>query len=138
MSTRGSIPRVPPIIPDHTLIERIGAGAYGEVWLAQNTLGTFRAVKIVRRASFDEDRPYEREFGGIQKFEPISRSHQGFVDLLQVGRNDAESYFYHVMELADTLVAAEVTRLTSSPSEENLLHSNRALTQRHDGYHFQT
>jgi Tfp pilus assembly protein PilF len=58
-------------------------------------------VKIVRRADFDEERPYEREFAGIRKFEPISRSHEGFVDLLQVGRNDAEGYFYYVMELAD-------------------------------------
>jgi len=91
----------PPRIPDHTLLRRIGGGSYGDVWLARSTLGTLRAVKVVRRAAFDDDRPYEREFAGLQKFEPLSRTHEGFVDLLQVGRNDAEGWFYYVMELAD-------------------------------------
>src|SRR5205823_3838623 len=58
-----------------------------------------RAVKIVYRARFEDARPFEREFKGIQKFEPISRSHDGLVDILQVG--GAESHFYYVMELAD-------------------------------------
>ena len=51
---------------------------------------TLRSVKVVHRAAFDDDRPYEREFAGLQKLEPLSRTHEGFVDLLQVGRNDAE------------------------------------------------
>jgi serine/threonine protein kinase len=90
-----------PAIPDHQLLRKIGGGSYGEVWLARNALGTYRAVKIVYRTNFDHDRPFEREFAGIQKFEPISRSHEGLVDLLQVGRNDVEGYFYYMMELAD-------------------------------------
>lgn len=44
----------PPTIPDHALPHPIGAGNYGEVWLAGSALGTFRAVKVVRRAAFDE------------------------------------------------------------------------------------
>src|SRR5262245_30058043 len=28
-----------PRIPDHELIQQIGAGAYGEVWLARNVIG---------------------------------------------------------------------------------------------------
>jgi len=94
-------PVTPPRIPDHELLRCIGRGSYGEVWLARNALGAYRAVKIVLRRTFEHDRPFEREFGGIQKFEPISRSHEGLVDLLQVGRNDQEGYFYYVMELAD-------------------------------------
>src|SRR5438046_1788551 len=89
----------PPQIPDHELLRRIGGGSYGEVWLARNKLGTHRAIKIVYRATFEDARPFEREFKGIQKFEPISRSHEGFVDILQVGGTD--DYFYYVMELAD-------------------------------------
>src|SRR2546427_2300089 len=91
----------PPQIPDHELLRRVGEGAYGEVWLAKNVMGTYRAVKIVYRRSFSDARPYEREFDGIKKFEPISRSHPSQVDILHVGRNDAAGYFYYVMELAD-------------------------------------
>src|SRR5262245_21622353 len=55
-------PNAPPPISDHTLLQRIGSGAYGDVWLARNALGTFRAVKIVYRGRFEEEHPYEREF----------------------------------------------------------------------------
>jgi len=30
------LPPIPPTIPDHELIERIGHGGYGEVWRARN------------------------------------------------------------------------------------------------------
>src|SRR5439155_738099 len=89
----------PPQIPDHDLLHSIGKGSYGEVWLARSKLGTLRAVKVVYRSTFKDSRPFEREFKGIQKFEPISRSHEGLVDILQVG--GGEEYFYYVMELAD-------------------------------------
>jgi len=95
-------PRPAPVVPDHTLMERIGSGAYGEVWLAQTALGTRRAVKVVYRSHFKEDRPYEREFHGILKYEPISRSHEGLVQILHVGRQADAGCFYYVMELADT------------------------------------
>src|SRR6185295_15149894 len=92
-----------PQIPDHRLLRCIGRGSYGEVWLARSVMGTYRAVKVVYRKNFDNDRPYEREFDGIQKFEPISRAHEGLVDILHVGRNDEAGYFYYVMEVADDL-----------------------------------
>jgi WD40 repeat protein len=91
----------PPSVPDHTLLRPIGRGAYGEVWLARNVMGARRAVKIIWRRQFESDRPFEREFAGIQNYEPVSRSSGGLVHVLQVGRNEAEGYFYYVMELAD-------------------------------------
>lgn len=92
----------PPKVPDHDLLRRIGEGAYGEVWLARNSLGTHRAVKLIHCGRFkDNDRPYEREFTGLKNFEPISRGHEGLVDILQVGRSDGDGYFFYVMELAD-------------------------------------
>ena len=97
----------PPVVPDHQLIRCIGSGSYGEVWLAQSIMGTYRAVKVVYRHSFDQDRPYDREFNGIQRFEPISRSHESLVDILQVGRNDEAGYYYYVMELADDQMSGQ-------------------------------
>ena len=91
----------PPSIPDHVLLRSIGRGAYGEVWLARNVMGAPRAVKIIWRRQFDSDRPYERELAGIQRYEPVSRMTDGLVQVLHVGRNEAEGYFYYVMELAE-------------------------------------
>ena len=90
-----------PNIPDHELLRPIGEGSFGQVWLARNIMGTFRAIKVVYRQDFDDDRPFDREFNGIKNFEPVSRSHDGFVDILQIGRNEQDGYFYSVMELAD-------------------------------------
>jgi len=96
-----STPASPPHIPDHTLMHRIGEGAYGEVWLARSALGQPRAVKIVRRDRFTDPRPYEREYAGIQRYEPVSRTHEGLMDVLQVGPEKPLDWFYYVMELAD-------------------------------------
>ena len=60
---------------------------------------------------FDHDRPFEREFEGIQKFEPISRMHESQVDILHVGRNEKDGYFYYVMELADDANVARASSL---------------------------
>ena len=94
-----------PQVPNHELLRSIGKGAFGEVWLARNIMGTYRAVKVVYRHNFTDERPYEREFRGLKKFEPISRSHDGFVDVLDTGINAADGYFFYVMELADDVVS---------------------------------
>lgn len=92
---------VPPKIPDHTLLRRIGKGAYGEVWLARNIMGAWRAVKLVFRDNFSTDRPYVREFEGIKRFEPFSHANESQIDILHVGHTDDPPCFYYVMELAD-------------------------------------
>src|ERR1035441_3266294 len=79
----------PPPIPHPQLLQRIGRGSYGEVWLARSVTGAYRAVKIVHRQAFDHDRPFEREFNGIVRFEPISRGHESQVDILHVGRGES-------------------------------------------------
>jgi hypothetical protein len=101
----GSVHRSKPNLPNHGLLRCIGSGSFGEVWLARNIMGTFRAVKVVYRRNFSDERPYEREFRGLQRFEPISRSHDGFVDILDTGLDAAQGCFYYVMELADDVVS---------------------------------
>src|SRR4029078_9957303 len=106
-----------PPIPDYTLLRSIGRGAYGEVWLARNVMGTLRALKIIWRRQFESDRPYEREFAGIQRYEPVSRTSGGLVHVLHVGRNDAEGYFYYVMELADDLSHSKIENQASEHAD---------------------
>lgn len=91
------------VIPDHELLCLIGKGSYGEVWLARSALGAHRAIKIVYQNTFRDRRPFERELTGVRRFEPVSRLHEGLMDVLQVGRNEEAGYFYCVMELADDL-----------------------------------
>jgi hypothetical protein len=68
----------PPSIPDYEQLRRIGGGSYGEVWLARSATDALRALKIVWRRTFEDDRPFQREFEGIQSFERLSRvDHQG-------------------------------------------------------------
>lgn len=88
-----------PQIPDHDMLRVIGRGAYGEIWLARSLTGALRAVKVVQRSNFESERSFNREFEGMSSFEPISRAHEGFMDILHVGRTDA--FFYYIMELAD-------------------------------------
>ncbi|MGA2281592.1 MAG: serine/threonine-protein kinase [Verrucomicrobiota bacterium] len=98
----------PPVVPDHELIRVIGGGSGGEVWLARNVLGMCRAVKVVYARAFEQRRAFEREFDGVLKFEPVSRWHDGLMDILQVGRNDAAGYFYYVMELSDDVNTGQI------------------------------
>jgi len=111
-TNHGEVPQLPetremeevptPVIPDHEILGVIGRGGFGKVFLARNIMGTYRAVKVVYRHHFlGQTKPYQREYRGIEQFEPISRTHDGLVDVLQIGQAEDESYFYYVMELSD-------------------------------------
>ena len=104
MADSGSTSGAGQFVPDYKLVRRIGQGAYGEVWLARSkATGALRAAKIVWRNRFEDERPFRREFEGIQRFEQISREHPSQLALFHIGRNDVEGYFYYVMELADSV-----------------------------------
>jgi serine/threonine protein kinase len=102
-------------IPEHELLQPIASGAYGEVWLARTPLGTLRAVKIVRRDQHRTAESFDREFRGLQKFEPISRTHEGLVDILTLGLFAERSGFYYVMELADDCSKSRLQTETGAP-----------------------
>lgn len=93
-----------PPIPDYELFSVVGKGGYGEVWLGRDLTHSFRTIKIIRSKTFGSNRPFEREFEGIKRFAPISRSHPGLVDVLHVGMNEVEGWFYYIMEAADDVV----------------------------------
>jgi serine/threonine protein kinase len=95
------IQKLGPAIPNHEMLRCIGKGAYGEVWLARDEIGSYHAVKIVYRHSFQDRGPFDREFRGIQQYTPISRTHPGLVHILHVGRNKEAGYFFYIMELGD-------------------------------------
>ncbi|HEY1663006.1 MAG TPA: serine/threonine-protein kinase [Verrucomicrobiae bacterium] len=92
---------VPPTDTDYDLVRVIGSGGYGEVWLVRDRSGNYLACKAVYRESFQSDRPYEREYEGICKFEPVSRTSGSQIKILHVGRGKTADYFFYIMELAD-------------------------------------
>ena len=61
-----------PVIADHEILSLIGTGAYGEVWLARTVTGAHRAVKVVWREDFEDERSFIRECEGILQYEPIA------------------------------------------------------------------
>ena len=93
-----------PDVPGYELFNPpFGTGAYGKVWLARNATGQWRALKAVYLANFDQNiDPYEREFNGIKKYQPISDKHPGLLRVEFVSEKRA-GYFYYVMELGDPL-----------------------------------
>jgi CHASE2 domain-containing sensor protein len=95
------------VVPDHDLLRCIGKGAYGEVWLARNVIGTYHAVKIVYHSDFSTVESYAREFKGIQRYMPISLKHPGLVHILHAGRNDEAGYYYCIMEAGDDELAGQ-------------------------------
>ncbi len=108
MSTEQTSSAAGLVIPDHDMLRCIGSGSYGEVWLARNVTGVYRAVKIVYHQQFSSDRPFLQEFSGIQRYEVVSRRHEGLLQVLHVGINDDQQYFFYVMELADDVAAGRV------------------------------
>lgn len=79
-------------------------GAYGKVWLARNAAGEWRALKVIYLAKFEGDPdPYEREFAGVQKYQPVSGQHPGLLRVDFVSEKKLD-FFYYVMELGDAVV----------------------------------
>ena len=94
-----------PQVSDFDLIRPIGAGGFGQVWLAKSqTTGRLRAVKVIPLrggptgcAGSD---PAGREICSITRLEAnLNRRHPGLLNIHHVGKT-AQHLFY-VMDLAD-------------------------------------
>jgi len=92
-------------IVDYDVMEPAFAhGAFGKVWVAQNAIGQWQALKTVYQLKFGTDRgPYDTEFRGIQNYKPISDKHPGLLRVDFVSKQKIEGYFYYVMELGDCI-----------------------------------
>ena len=101
--------------------------------IQQGAVPALRKAFIETNASIYTKGQQNREFEGMAQFEPISREHLGFVDILHVGRSDDDAFFYYVMELADDIVPrasfepaayapktlrSELQRVSRLPAEE--------------------
>lgn len=87
-------------IPDYTLLQSCGRGAYGQVWLAQSQTNKLVALKYV---------PYtlagEREFEGLLNFSKLPEA-PNLIRILHLGK--LEDGFFYTMELADGLYSQGV------------------------------
>lgn len=80
---------------DCTLIEFCGSGAYGEVWLAEDAIGTRIALKIIRnRNSYSE-----RELNGLKNYKDCN--HPNLLKIRSVKITDEA--IYYTMDAADDL-----------------------------------
>lgn len=84
-------------IGDYTLLAPCGRGAYGFVFLAENSVTHQRvALKIV----YTHGKNFERELKGLQQYQQICRG-TNLLQIYHVGKG--EDFFYYTMDAADSL-----------------------------------
>lgn len=88
--------RPPPTIPGYTLTTRLGAGGYGEVWLANAPGGLTKAVKIIYGA-FD-DRRAELELCSLHRIKSVRHPFLLSLERIEV----VDNRLAIVTELADS------------------------------------
>ena len=84
-------------IGDYTLLAYCGKGAYGMVFLAENSITHQKvALKIIHIFSQN----FERELKGLQQYQQICRG-TNLLQIYHVGKG--EDFFYYTMDAADSI-----------------------------------
>ena len=78
-----------------TLLQKCGEGAYGEVWLAHDAIGTRVAIKIL----YNRNRYSERELAGLKNYKDCN--HPNLLKIRYVEITD--NAIYYTMDAADDL-----------------------------------
>ncbi len=90
-----------PQVPDFDLLECIGEGGFGQVWLARNrTTGRLRAVKLIPLRGKGSADPAGREIVSLRHLEMhVGREHPNLTTIHHVGKT--AHHLFYVMDLAD-------------------------------------
>ncbi len=84
-----------PVVPGYTLLQKIGEGGFGDVWIARNQLdGSPCAVKVLTRH-------VAAEVGSLQAYQARGAEHTHLITIRHAGV--AQGVYYYVMPLADRL-----------------------------------
>lgn len=78
------------------ILAQCGRGAYGVVYLAENTISQRIVIKVV-----ENTKNSDRELNGLRNYMTVSRLHPGLLQIYHIGQTD--SGFYYTMEAADNL-----------------------------------
>ena len=89
----------PSEIRGYTPVCLCGRGAYGQVWLVVDAVGSYRALKIVSKSMLGGD--WEREFKGLKLYQTKVKAHPNLIQIFHV--EDCNHFFYYTMEFADNL-----------------------------------
>jgi GTP-binding protein EngB required for normal cell division len=104
-NTKASHPDAPRI-PDYILTERLGDGAFGVVWRAEDMLGHPCAVKILPK--HQEKNAGDYELNNLRA--ALQVRHPNLVDVRHIGQTD--DMWYYIMELVSETLA---DRLRKTP-----------------------
>ncbi|MEI6645343.1 MAG: protein kinase [bacterium] len=92
-----------PGISNYILLRLIGAGAYGNVYLAKSPSGEPCAVKVVFRDRCKDAEHFQREQRAVQFFTRNTEKLQGMIAVTDLGSDEAHGIFWYAMPLADDL-----------------------------------
>ena len=92
-----------PLVPNHTLLRRIGKGSYGEVWLALDMMNRWTAIKLIRWSTEDDGHAYKQELRGLYLYSDIAGLQATLMPISNIGTIESEGLLYYCMELADDL-----------------------------------